>query len=39
MLHELHAIRAQLTGEIRADDDATATRIDALLSLEGGDPG
>jgi hypothetical protein len=32
MLRELHQVRAQLTGEIRADDDATDARIDALLS-------
>jgi hypothetical protein len=32
MLRELHAIRAQLTGEIRADDDATAACDDALLA-------
>lgn len=31
-IRELHAIRAQLTGEIRADDDATAARVDALLA-------
>jgi hypothetical protein len=30
-LRELHGIRARLTGEIRASDDATAARADALL--------
>jgi hypothetical protein len=31
MLRELHAMRSRLTGEIRASDDATAARVDALL--------
>jgi hypothetical protein len=31
-LAELYAIRAQLTGEIRASDDATAARVDAMLA-------
>jgi hypothetical protein len=30
-LRELHAIRTRLTGEIRAADDASAARADALL--------
>ena len=32
MLGELHAIRSRLTSEIRASDDATATRQDAMLA-------
>ena len=31
MLRELHAMRARLIGEIRASDDASAARADALL--------
>jgi hypothetical protein len=31
MLRELHAVRARLVGEIRASDDATAARVDAML--------
>jgi hypothetical protein len=31
MLAELHALRARLVSEIRASDDATAARVDALL--------
>jgi hypothetical protein len=31
MLAQLHALRARLVSEIRASDDATATRVDALL--------
>jgi hypothetical protein len=31
MLRELHAMRARLVGEIRASDDASAARADALL--------
>jgi hypothetical protein len=31
-LRELHGIRALLVGEIRASDDATAARADALLA-------
>jgi hypothetical protein len=36
-LSALHAIRARLTGEIRASDDARAARADALMR-HGGDP-
>jgi hypothetical protein len=36
MLRDLHVIRARLTGEIRAADDATAARADALLRGERG---
>ena len=32
MLRELHAMRARLVGEIRASDDATAARVDAMLA-------
>jgi hypothetical protein len=32
MLRELHALRSRLTGEMRAGDDATAARVDALLA-------
>ena len=32
MLRELHAIRAHLITEVRASDDATAIRADALLA-------
>jgi hypothetical protein len=32
MLRELHAMRARLTGEMRASDDATGARVDALLA-------
>ena len=31
MLRDLHLVRARLVGEIRASDDATAARADALL--------
>ncbi len=31
-LAELHGIRARLIGQIRASDDATAVRVDALLA-------
>jgi len=31
MLAELHQLRSRLTAEIRASDDATAARVDALL--------
>ena len=32
MLAELHELRARLVSEIRASDDATAARVDALLA-------
>ena len=32
MLGQLHALRARLVSEIRASDDATAARVDAMLS-------
>jgi|SRR5271157_1085193 len=32
MLGELHALRARLVSEVRASDDASAARIDAMLS-------
>ncbi len=32
MLGELHALRARLVSEIRASDDASAVRVDAMLS-------
>lgn len=32
MLAELHQMRSRLVGEIRASDDATAARADALLA-------
>jgi hypothetical protein len=32
MLAGLHGIRSRLTGEIRASDDATAARVDAMLA-------
>ena len=32
MLAELHELRARLVGEIRASDDATAERVDAMLA-------
>jgi hypothetical protein len=32
MLRELHAMRARLVSEMRAADDATAARVDALLA-------
>ena len=35
MLAELHALRSRLTGEMRASDDATAARVDALLAARG----
>ena len=43
MLRELHAMRARLVSEIRAADDATAARVDALLAArqaaaDGGQP-
>ncbi len=36
-LRELHAVRQRLTDEIRASDDATAARADALLERLRGD--
>lgn len=36
MLRELHNVRTQLTREIRADDDAAAARVDALLAQDAG---
>jgi hypothetical protein len=39
MLAELHQLRARLVGEIRASDDASAARADALLhGPDGGGP-
>lgn len=32
MLAELHQLRSRLTAEIRASDDATAARVDAMLA-------
>ena len=32
MLRELHAMRSRLVSEIRASDDATAARVDAMLA-------
>ena len=32
MLRDLHAMRSRLVGEIRADDEATGRRADALLA-------
>jgi hypothetical protein len=32
MLADLHAMRARLVSEVRAADDATAARVDALLA-------
>jgi hypothetical protein len=32
ILRELHALRGQLIGEMRADDDARAVRVDAMLA-------
>ena len=32
MLRELHQMRSRLVGEIRAADDATAVRVDAMLA-------
>jgi hypothetical protein len=32
MLRELHALRSRLVGEVRASDDLTAARADALLA-------
>ncbi|MFZ0226540.1 MAG: hypothetical protein WAL41_06285 [Mycobacterium sp.] len=32
MLRELHQMRSRLVGEIRAADDATAARVDAMLA-------
>jgi nucleoid-associated protein YejK len=32
MLSELHQMRSRLVGEIRASDDATAARVDAMLA-------
>ncbi len=37
MLRDLHLVRARLAGEIRASDDATAARADALLEQLRGD--
>ncbi len=34
MLAELHAMRSRLVGEIRASDDASAARADALLKTQ-----
>ncbi|GAA0646799.1 hypothetical protein GCM10010174_82470 [Kutzneria viridogrisea] len=31
LLHELHELRGSLLAEIRASDDASAARVDALL--------
>jgi len=36
MLAELHKMRSRLTGEIRAADDATAARVDAMLAAAAG---
>jgi hypothetical protein len=38
MLRELHAMRSRLVAEIRAADDATAVRVDALLAGRRGLP-
>jgi hypothetical protein len=35
MLRDLHQMRSRLVGEIRAADDATAARVDALLAAAG----
>jgi hypothetical protein len=35
MLRDLHAVRSRLTGEIRASDDASDARADALLRRNG----
>jgi hypothetical protein len=35
MLAELHKLRQRLVGEIRASDDASARRVDALLRRDG----
>jgi hypothetical protein len=35
MLRDLHQMRSRLVGEIRAADDATAARVDALLATAG----
>ena len=37
MLRELHAMRARLVSEIRASDDTSASRADALLERLRGD--
>ncbi len=37
MLRDLHLVRARLAGEIRASDDASAARADALLKQLPGD--
>ena len=34
MLATLHAMRSRLVGEIRASDDASAARVDALLKTQ-----
>ncbi len=39
MLRDLHGIRARLVGEIRASDDATAARADALPAPQPGKEG
>jgi hypothetical protein len=39
MLSELHAMRSRLVGEIRASDDASAARADALLTPAAWPPG
>jgi hypothetical protein len=38
MLAELHALRSRLVGQIRASDQATAARADALLARMRDDP-
>jgi hypothetical protein len=38
-LRQLHLVRARLTGEIRAYDDATAARVDELLRKDHGEAG
>jgi hypothetical protein len=38
MLRELHAMRSRLVTEMRAADDATAARVDALLAERLGGP-
>jgi hypothetical protein len=32
IIRDLHALRGQLVGELRADDDARAVRVDAMLA-------
>ena len=36
MLRDLHAMRSRLVTEIRAADDATAARVDAMLASRSG---